>query len=168
MRTVKKLTDEKWMNLFLVKDDVKGVKAFEYAERKGRDSVAFIGFDSDRGKFLLTKEYLPPTDEFLSRAFGGSLDKDVDKKEIVVGEAKEEGGYLISVDDVKYIGKAFVSSMMNQYCYLYVVNLTGKEQQEREPENAVEALAEPIWMTADEVAKGDDWKAITIISKCSL
>ena len=165
MRLVRQLTDRKWMNLFLVTDDVKGVKGFEYAERFRKDSVAFIGFDNDTEKFLLTKEYLPPTDEFLARAFGGSLDKSVGMEEIVVLEAKEEAGYTITVDDVTFVGKSFVSSMMNQYCYLFIVDLTGKTPTGREPESAIEALAEPVWMTAREINEGNDWKAITIVAK---
>tara|TARA_R110000824_G_scaffold218435_3_gene405067 strand:+ start:196 stop:735 length:540 start_codon:yes stop_codon:yes gene_type:complete len=167
MREVVKLTDNKWMNLFRVRDDSKGIKAFEYAERKGTDSIAFIGYDADKERYCLTNECLPPTEGsiFLARAFGGSLDKDVTKKEIVIDEAKEEGGFTIDVLDVHCVGKSFVSSMMNQYCHLYLVNLTGKEQGERAPENAVEALARPVWMTRDEVVAGDDWKAIAIINK---
>lgn len=169
MRTVTKLTDRKWMNLFLVVDPSKGVKGFEYAERLGEDSIAFIGYDKNKRKFLLTHEYLPPVDAFLSRAFGGSLDKRGKlKRDIVVAEAKEEGGYSITVDKVVFVGKAFVSSMMNQYCHLFIVDLTDVVQKEREPENAVEALAEPVWMTEQEVKGGNDWKAIAIIEKAKL
>ena len=114
---------------------------------------------------MSTREYLPPVDQFLARAFGGSIDKDKPLKQILIAEAKEEAGYVVEERDIYYVGKQFVSSMMNQYCYLFIVNLTGKEQQEREPENAVEALATPVWRTYDEICNEEDWKAISIATK---
>ena len=167
-KKVEKLTNLKWMNLYNVIEPDKGVTGFQYAERKGVDSVAFIIFNEDTNKILLTKEYLPPVGHFLPRAFGGSLDREnANKEEIVKSEVLEEGGYDIAYDKIIPVGKSFVSSMMNQYCYLYLVLVKDENFVGRQPENAIEALAEVQEYTPNEVIELDDWKSITILSKAN-
>lgn len=166
-RTVKKLTDLKWMNLYETVEEEKGVTGFQYAERRGIDSVAFIVWHKDKKKFLLTKEYLPPVGHFLTRAFGGSLDKDMELKEIVKLETLEECGYKVELNNILYVGKSFVSSMMNQYCHLFLVTVSESQFSGREPENKTESLSEVIELTEDEIMELDDWKSITIVSKLS-
>ena len=53
-REVEKLTDRKWMNLYKVVEPEFGVGGFEYAERIGADSVAFMIYNKDTEKFMLT------------------------------------------------------------------------------------------------------------------
>ena len=52
MRIVKKMTDNKFINLYEIQDPSKHVKGFQFAERLGKDSVAFICHDGFGG-FLL-------------------------------------------------------------------------------------------------------------------
>lgn len=163
MRTVRKLTDYKFINIKEVTDPEKHVKGYQFAERRGVDSIAFICWDSKTNQFLLNREYSPPTNEFHLRAFGGSLDKEVDKLEIVKGELKEEAGFVAK--SIVELGPMFVSTQMNQYCYLYVALVDKEEQGERHPENAIEAMAETVWLTEEEVKSGDDWKSISILAK---
>jgi len=168
MRNVKKTTNNKWVNLYNVVEPEKGVTGFEFAERKGKDSVAFMLYNKSSSKFILNKEYLPPVGRFLVRAFGGSLDKNVEKTEIVKNEVLEEAGYNVSDNNIIEVGRSFVSSMMNQYCYLYFVLVEDSQFVGREPENDIEALAEVIELDQDEIAKLDDWKSITILSKIGM
>jgi len=165
MRIVKKLTDNKFLNLKEVKDPEKGVGGYQFAERRGTDSVAFICYDAAEDLVLINREYKPPTDEFILGAFGGSIDKDKSLEEIVQAEAKEEAGFEVALADIKHVGRSFVSTQMNQYCELYVVMVDMDEQQEREPENAVEALAETKWLRPNLLSTLDDWKAIIIWAK---
>ncbi len=99
------------------------------------------------------------------RAFGGSLDKDTDHIGIVKAELKEEVGF--EDGDILPLGRAFVSTQMNQYCYLFMVTVDSSTIGEREPENAIEAMAAPQWLSAADIVNGDDWKAITIMFKWS-
>ena len=169
MRTIKQLTDNRFLNIKEVADSTMHVKAYQFAERKGVDSIAFIchTMRPDHGdqKFLLNHECTPPTGEFLNRAFGGSLDKDTNLEEIVIEEVKEEAGYDVTENQVFSLGKVFVSTQMNQYCHLFLVEVFKHLEVPREPENATEAISEPIWMSAKEIMEGSDWKAITIIHK---
>jgi len=168
MRIEDKVTDFKFLNIKKIVDPDNNVQGYFFAERLGTDSVAFICYDARSSKFLVNNEYKPPIDEFILGAFGGSLDKDRTPEEIVIAEVKEEAGFRVNQNDVKYVGKAFVSTQMNQFCHLFLVYVDRDKQEEREPENAVEAMAETQWISQQEVWKLDDWKAIAILGKSEL
>ena len=174
MRTIKQLTDNRFLNIKEVADSDMHVKAYQFAERKGIDSIAFIcvkfgEMSMEDGsydlRFLLNHECTPPTGEFLNRAFGGSIDKDKTYEGIVIDEVREEAGYKVDEAHVYTLGNVFVSTQMNQYCYLFLVEIDDSMKVEREPENACEATSTPIWMTENNIIGGSDWKAITIIQK---
>ena len=165
MRIVNKLTDNRFLNIKKVIDPDNNTNGYLFAERLGVDSVAFILWDSGAEQFLLNKEYKPPVDEFIIGAFGGSMDKDKNPEEIVIAETKEEAGFVVTKEQVHFVGEAFVSTQMNQFCKLYLVEVNKEDQDEREPENAMEASAEPTWLDWEpsELADLRDWKALTII-----
>ena len=167
MRQIKQLTDNKFLNIKEVVDPEHHVKGYQFAERRGVDSIAFICYDSYTNKFLLNNEYKPPVNEMILGAFGGSLDKDVNKMDIVIGEVREEAGFEVTEDDIVELGKVFVSTQMNQYCYLYLVYVFKSEQKDRQPENAVEALANTVWVANDlNIFNGiEDWKVLGIVAK---
>ena len=100
----------------------KTTEGYEYAERKGKDSIAFILYNRTKQEMGLRLEYKPPIGTWILGAFGGSMDKEhVSPLQIVQAEVAEEAGYVVKPDDVHFIGKYFVSSQMNQFCYLFVV-----------------------------------------------
>ena len=166
MRIVKKLTNNKYVNLFEIEDEKNHVKGFQYAERRGVDSVAFICLDQDSEQFLLNREFKPPINSFVLGAFGGSFDKNKKPIDIVIDEVKEEAGFVVTKNDVKFVGKVLVSTQMNQYCYLYLVLVNKENQGEREPENLIEAAAKTEWkLWGNDIYKLEDWKPITIIAK---
>lgn len=167
MRTVKQLTTNKFLNIKEVYDEEKHCRGYQFAERRGVDSIAFICWDGAQEKFLVNYEYTPPTDEFMLRAFGGSLDKAVSMKEIVIDEASEEAGYVVKDKHIMELGPVFVSTQMNQRCYLFLVDVTGLKCGERKPENQIEEMAATAWKTKEEIIDGDDWKAIAIICKAN-
>jgi ADP-ribose pyrophosphatase YjhB (NUDIX family) len=176
-RIVEKLTDYKFVNLFKVTDPAKNCKGYQFASRLGKDSIAFICRDAsafraasdgeflDKKYFILNREFTPPTDEFLFRAFGGSLDKEKTMLQIVMEEVHEEVGYKVKESDVMLMGKSFVSTQMDQYCYLFMVNVDDSMKTDRVPQNAMEAAATPTHMSANEIVNGTDWKSITILTK---
>ena len=137
---------------------------YYYVERIGKDSVAFILYDKKQyPKFGLIKEYKIPVDSFLVTAFGGSLDKELSVKKITQEEVAEEAGYKVSLSRIKYIGKRFVSTQMNQYCHLFLVNITGLPQGEKNPQSKQEAIAEVVWVDKKDIINGPDWKSQVII-----
>lgn len=167
MRTVTALTNNKFLNIKQVVDPENNVNGYQFAERRGVDSIAFVCFDvagKDGKHWIVNREYTPPTNEFHFRAFGGSLDKDVPKEDIVRAELKEEVGFD-EVIKIQLVGRMFVSTQMNQYCYLYVAFVDSSTIGERKPENAIEAMAQPVWMTKEQILAGDDWKSICVVSK---
>ena len=165
MRIIKQLTNNKFLNLKEVCDPEYHVKAYQFAERRGVDSIAFICYDENSEQFLINCEYKPPTNQFIDGAFGGSLDKNVDKIQIVLDEIREEAGFDIDKEYVYFLGKVFVSTQMNQYCHLYIIEVDRNKQLERKPENLVEAMAKTKWIGWDDIGKLEDWKAITILAK---
>lgn len=164
MRTVEKLTDLKYVNIFKVIDPDNNVGGYLYAERLGKDSIAFICYDEDSEQFLVNSEYKPPIDKFVTGAFGGSIDKNLSLIQIVVNECEEEAGFKVKPSDVKFVGKMLVSTQMNQYCYLYLVLVDKNNQGNRKPENKIEAMAKTEWIRYSDANDLEDWKAITIIS----
>jgi len=163
-RNVQKLTDIKFLNLYQMQDPDNNVGNFFYAERLGKDSVAFIGYDADAELFLVNKEYKPPVNKFITGAFGGSLDSDLPPARIVEQEVREEAGFEVDSSNVRYLGRVFVSTQMNQYCFLFLVSLSQKDQKDRQPENAIEAMATTKWVKEEEIYKMEEWKPITIVS----
>ena len=167
MRTEEKITDNKFLNIKQVKYPEKHVGCYQFAERLGVHSVAFICIDNDSKQFLLNKEYKPPIDQFVLGAFGGSIDKEKSLKQIVVDETREEAGFEVDESNIYYLGKVLVSTQMNQFCYLFLVKVNKKDQQERQPENAVEAMATVEWVSwcSDLYENMEDWKPLAIVIK---
>jgi len=139
-----------------------------YGERLGVDSIAFILYDSNKEKpFGIIEEIKPPLYERgiekLKTAFGGSIDKNKNLIDIVIDEVREEAGYIVGPENVEFVGKIFVSTQMNQFCYLYFVDINnskfvGQNLEENEKGNVK-------WVSKDEIVIGKDWKAITILTK---
>jgi hypothetical protein len=165
LRTVKQMTNNKFLNIKEVFDEANHCKGYQFAERRGVDSIAFICYDENTNRFFINKEYTPPTGEFLVRAFGGSLDKDVDKIHIVIDEVKEEVGIEVTSKNIYPVGSVFVSTQMNQRCYLYFVDVSYLKRGDRMPENEMEKMASVLCLGEDEIINNDDWKAIVIINK---
>ena len=162
---------------------------YYYAERKGVDSIAFLLFrvGSSGGLELgLVNESKPPLNHRLGEvvsmttAFGGSQDEVVEEKylkmseeekqelmrRIAIRECKEEAGYSIGADGVYSLGKLWLSSMMNQYVYLYAFDVNGLEVGERNPQNTSESLSSVIWVNGVESISCA--KALSIYTKLSL
>lgn len=156
-----------------------------YAERKGIDSIAFILLDKKNDKpYGVVYERKPPMDErhngnfaFLETAFGGSNDiidietyEKMSKKEIISHmkkivqlETKEEAGYEVSFDKISFISKDLVSTQMNQWAYLFLVDVTDIKQGETDPQNETEAMAKLVWKDLKGISEMNDWKAKSII-----
>lgn len=165
MRTIKQLTNYKYLNIKEVTDLKMGNSPFIFAERQGTDSVAFVCYDKDKNQFLLNSEPTPSVGKYLTRAFGGSLDKNITKEEIVIEEVLEEAGYSVQKKNVKYIGRYFVSTQMNQYCHLYIVFISDSQKSKRNPQDKLEMLCKPTWLSKEDILNGDDWKSILVIQK---
>jgi cytidyltransferase-like protein len=148
-------------NKFLkIKED----QGYYYAERLGVDSVAFILYDTARDLYGLINEYKPPIDRFMVTAFGGSLDSDKHMDYIVQQEVLEEAGYKVSLKDIKYRGSCFVSTQMNQFCYLYEVLVDDSMFSGRQPQTKWEEKASVVWLPEEAVLKLEDWKSRVIIN----
>jgi 8-oxo-dGTP pyrophosphatase MutT (NUDIX family) len=168
MRIITKLTDYRFLNLKQVVDPEFNVKNYQFAERLGKDSIAFVCYDKNRHQILLNEEFKPPIGKFVVTAFGGSLDKEKDVKTIVQDEVREEAGFDVEIKDIIEVGSVFVSTQMNQWCRLYLVYVNKGMQKERQPENDVEKIARLQWYNINDEGfyiNSPDWKALTILSK---
>lgn len=150
---------------------------YEYSERPGKDSIAFVLYDTDTKKFGLIYESKPPLDErdsclsMRTTAFGGSIDIDKTYIEICQMEVSEEAGYNVDISSIQSIGKTLVSSQSSQLCEGYIVDVTGLPQGKTEVD--IENEKDPdefkhnkvLWLEEYEVFELEDWKSIWIISK---
>lgn len=142
---------------------------YYFSERAGKDSVAFILHDHRTNLYACIREFKPPIDQFLVTAFGGSMDNpSAQPLDIVITECKEEAGFNVQPEDVKYCGTVMVSTQSNQMCHLYLVHVDARSQGETDPQCEMEATATVHWLTQDEVFRLNDWKAPTIIVKSYL
>lgn len=134
-----------------------------YAERKGRDSIAFILRDGEL--FGLINEFKPPVGKFLITAFGGSLDKDKTIEEIVHEEVQEEAGYQDA--KIEHQGMCFVSTQMNQFCHLFMVDVTDAIKCDRTFISPMDEKTNVVWQTQQQILSpfGFCWKATTILTR---
>lgn len=149
---------------------IKERDGYYYAERYGKNSIAFILYDKNRKEHWgLIEEYKPSVDARIITAFGGSLDKDGKTvKEICKEEVLEEAGFSVELSDIKYCGAKLVSTQMNQICYLFLVNVTNKEQVGRQPQNAIEEEAIVMWRTTNDILHDKNfmcWKTESILNR---
>lgn len=166
MEKNKVVWENKWMK---VKQTPSG---FTFAERLGKDSIAFILYDVDKNLVGLVSEYKDPIDKFVLTAFGGSIDKEEYRSKtgiinLVKDEVIEESGFTVSENDIKYVGKALVSTQMNQFCLLFIVLINKDKQGERTTTNPTERLAEIHWVKPSILFSTSlkDWKAPTIYGR---
>jgi len=142
---------------------IKENQGYYYAERLGVDSVAFILYDIDTDLYGLINEYKPPINRFMVTAFGGSIDKSHGLINIVQEEVLEEAGYEVKHRDITFVDSCFVSTQMNQFCYLYLVNVSKDNYKGRQPQTKWEESASVVWLPEEAVLKIEDWKAKVIL-----
>lgn len=145
-----------------------------YAERVGKDSIAFILYDRKKQKFGLIKESKPSMDgdnykAYMVTAFGGSIDMEdrQNYQQICQVEVVEETGYEVSMERIHTLGKTLVSTQMSQMCELFFVDITDIEKSmtaEWEDSDSLDAGEERVlWMSRDEVMENGDWKSVYIM-----
>lgn len=140
-------------------------EGYEYAERKGKDSIAFILVKTENKlKFVgLRHEYKPPVGAWVLGAFGGSLDKRISPMQTCIEEVREEAGFEVIPDTVKLVGRYLVSSQMNQYCYLYVVDVTNAKWAGLKPEDHLESISDFHWFPDHMRPKTECWKSAILL-----
>jgi 8-oxo-dGTP pyrophosphatase MutT (NUDIX family) len=130
---------------------------FYYAERAGKDSVAFILRDGNYYGLLM--EYKDPLQIDMVGAFGGSVDPNMTLEATVIKEVKEEAGYVVTPRQILYCGSYQSTTQSNEMVHLYGVIVLKTENPEREPENEGEAEAQVIWINDKQLKKVPCWKA---------
>ena len=147
---------------------------YRYAERKGKDSVAFILFDDSRFRngfnFGLIHEFKPPIRSWLTTAYGGSIDSNLPLNRLVQREVEEEAGLKVTMDAIISMGSYFVSTQMNQFCHLFIAHvnplyLLSTDKRAAENTDALERLSSPVWLTEDQVRGTQCWKAQIILNR---
>ena len=134
-----------------------------YSERAGVDSVAFILINKNKNKIGLIQEIKPSLYERgikrLATAFGGSLDKNICPKEIVVEEVKEETGYIVNEENVTYVGETMVSTQSNQMLKGYMVDVSNAKFVGADEDEKI------VWLNIKQLFENSDWKSIFIYTK---
>lgn len=155
---------------------------YQYLERGGIDSIAFILYNGVTKQFGLIYESKPPRDEIENRevrmttAFGGSIDMSEKHtyQDICQTEVAEEAGYDVPLDRITSVGQTLVSSQMSQMVEGFLVDITGIEktleaEYEKQPNTAQEANEfsgnKVLWFDADEMMDNNDWKSVWIFTK---
>jgi 8-oxo-dGTP pyrophosphatase MutT (NUDIX family) len=151
------MADNKFLNIKKTKH------GYEYAERKGVHSIAFILVDKETQRVGLRLEHKPPINAWLLGAFGGSIDPKKSLIDIVINEVREEAGYEVTASEIEYKGKYFVSTQMNQFCYLFTVCVGEFDNTEPTSTNPEEQLSSVHWMNPYDVNVIEDWKAIILM-----
>lgn len=138
---------------------------FYFVQRLGKDSVAFVLYDSDKG-FGILKSYSSPYKQFVLDAFTGSLDKPENTiLQTLIEEVKEEAGYTVVKESCTPVGKYKVGTSTNEHVYSFLIDVGNMKQEKKEPENIFEQNTDILWMDYDSVLKDSNigWRAKMII-----
>lgn len=150
---------------------------YSYASRAGTDSIFFILHDGNSDKpFGLINESKPPLDQrlgklaMLTTAFGGSMDAEATPQQITITEVLEEAGYVVTDEQVHFVGSTMVSTQMDQIAHGFIVDITGTPKthvtEYEHPDASTEfATNSIVWMTDDELVANNDWKSIFVFCK---
>lgn len=139
---------------------------YYYAERVGKDSVAFLLYDTERDQYQCLSQLHGPLNRYVSGAFTGSFDKQgLSPTQILIEEIAEEAGYAVTNDAARILalGVVPVSSQTNEEVHLFLVDITGLPQNLREPENVFEKNVFRFWLDADQVLATCEWKAQSVV-----
>lgn len=104
---------------------------YVWSERKGIHSVAVVLVRNinDKLEVCLHHERNPAHEEAFGRsrnvgAIGGSLDKGKSPRQTAIEEVREEGGYIISDDDIRAVGTVFATTQSSEHVHLYVADVS--------------------------------------------
>lgn len=141
---------------------------YYYSERVGKDSVAFLLYDRTRQQYMCLSQLHGPLARYVAGAFTGSMDKaGLSPQQILIEEIAEEAGFDVppDVQRIYHLGLEPVSSQTNEEVNLYVVDITGLEQQPMAPENIFEKNTFRFWLDADKAIDALEWKGKLIVLK---
>lgn len=146
--------------------DDDGLDGYYFAERAGRDSVAFLLVDRSGPQPLygVLTQWHGPLRRFVVGAFTGSLDKeDLSIEQIVQEELVEEAGYMVEPCRLIYVSAEPVSGQTNEQVHLFLVDTTGLQQTDIAPENIFEANMQVNWMPHSQAMANSEWKGRLIL-----
>ena len=138
---------------------------FYCAHRAGTDSIAFVLWDNEKKKWGMLRCRHGGTGFIENRTFTGSLDREYDRQEmqevyeVVKQEAREEAGYTVSRDRIKFMGTYEVGHMIDEYVHLFYIDVTHLVPEEIELTDPLEQrdLIGTVWV--GEMRRSKDWKA---------
>lgn len=81
----------------------------------------------------------------------GAIDDGESPREAAVRELHEEGGILVSVDDLMELGNSYAAKVTDSYYHLFAVNADDGEVTEIDPDGGLEESEYPKWVGVYEV-----------------
>jgi len=140
----------KWLSVRSVQV---GEDTFVYGwkDRSNGHDVAVLPFRKVRHgiyEFLLRNELTPswpPLGQTKISSVTGAIEKDKQPHEMAVIELKEETGYEVSENELIPVGTIFESKAMGTTYHCFLVDLTDKEQGEKEPDGGLEKQESCFW-----------------------
>lgn len=163
-------TGKKHIKVYCIVDELtdEGPEGYFYTERNGKDSVAFILVDREKEAYQFLQQWHGPTNQFNLGAFTGSreIEKSLNAIETIIAEVEEEAGYTVTSEDVTLLGSYLVSGNSNESVDLAIVDVTGKEQELKNPENVFEENTVRYWLKPDQAFKAlKEWKGLVCLMK---
>lgn len=148
MATDQIIFQTKWI---AVKESPRG---FQYLERKGKDSVAVFLLRSSanpqRYEVLIRQQHLCLDNREVDETFNlfpcpitGALEEGELPEAAAMRETYEESGYRVQVQS---FGKYIVGTQVNEICYLYYADVTGREPDLAQQDGTyLESIAKNEW-----------------------
>ena len=141
---------------------------YYYARRGGKDSIAFVVFDSLRGKggkYALIRSIHGPTPDVALRAFTGSVDSAKPLKEICLQEVMEEAGFGPALWQIHELGSYEVGTQTDEIVHLFAVDVANAFLCGRDPQDKWEEATEVVWFDWWETPRTRDWKVRILLGE---
>lgn len=113
--------------------------------------------------YLAREEYIPAhIPKRHQCALSGTIDPGESPKETARRELQEESGFIVSEDDLAYLGKTFLSKGSGTEIFYFCVDVTDKPWEEPSGDGSkFEKMAKTIWISPEDCLYVPDASFIT-------
>lgn len=113
------------------------------------ERIAILPYNSETGKYLIRKELCPPwsKEKLIYTCITGLRDKENEPiQETASRELFEEAGYSINSNNIRFLGKCYISKASDSMIYLFTCDLSQIKKQKNPTDGTYsETVSKNAW-----------------------